>query len=96
MDEDQVPEWVQTAKMYSKSNDHHINYLLCNNTASLIYMATVSTPLKWEEVKQSLTPQMYTIQNIPERLESIGDIWQPVMKKGVILNKALPSIEKLA
>jgi bifunctional non-homologous end joining protein LigD len=41
MDEDQLPEWIQTAKMHSKSNDHHINYLLCNNTASLIYMANL-------------------------------------------------------
>jgi bifunctional non-homologous end joining protein LigD len=233
MDEDQLPEWMETAKMHSKSNDHHINYLLCNNTASLIYMAnlgcieinpwhstydkpdnptymmidldpakiafsyvidtalaikeicdeinilcycktsgatglhiyiplagkytysqvktfaelmavithhrlpdftsierstakrkdkiyidflqnrkgqtiaapysvrprplaTVSTPLQWKEVNQSLSPELFTIQNIHQRLESNGDIWQPVLKKGVLLNKALESIEKLS
>jgi bifunctional non-homologous end joining protein LigD len=57
-------------------------------------LATVSTPLKWEEVNQSLTPEMFTIQNIPGRLESIGDIWQPVLKKGVLLNKALGCYRK--
>jgi bifunctional non-homologous end joining protein LigD len=59
-------------------------------------LATVSTPLKWKEVNQSLSPELFTIQNIHQRLESNGDIWQPVLKKGVLLNKALESIEKLS
>lgn len=58
-------------------------------------MATVSAPLRWEEVNERLTPQMFTIMNAPERFEKTGDLWQPILKKGVELRKALKSMEKL-
>ncbi|MDT7827578.1 DNA ligase D [Pricia sp. S334] len=40
-DNENVPEWMQTATIYSKSSERDINYLLCQNTASLIYMANL-------------------------------------------------------
>jgi len=57
--------------------------------------ATVSTPLKWQEVNHSLYPEMFTIENLSERLEKVGDLWQPVLGKGINLERALESIEKL-
>ncbi len=57
--------------------------------------ATVSTPLLWKEVNHQLTPQMFTIKNTDQRLLKTGDLWKPVLQKGVILAKALKSIEKL-
>jgi bifunctional non-homologous end joining protein LigD len=58
-------------------------------------MATVSAPLKWEEVTDQLTPQMFTIKNMVQRLEKIGDLWTPLLKKGIDLGKALKAVEKL-
>ena len=58
-------------------------------------MATVSTPLDWKEVNHQLTPQMFTIQNLPERLNTVGDLWEPVLKKGIVIAKALKALEKL-
>jgi bifunctional non-homologous end joining protein LigD len=58
-------------------------------------MATVSAPLRWEEVNERLTPQMFTIKNAPERFEKTGDLWQPILKKGIDLRKALKAMEKL-
>jgi bifunctional non-homologous end joining protein LigD len=55
--------------------------------------ATVSTPLEWDEVKPGLTPQQFTIHNIFDRLKAKGDLWKPVLGKGIDLVKAL---EKLA
>ena len=40
-DNEKVPEWMQTATLYSKSSEREIDYLLCQNTASLIYMANL-------------------------------------------------------
>lgn len=51
--------------------------------------ANVSTPLKWTEVADSLKPSDFTIQNMSDRLKKVGDIWQPVLGKGVDLNKIL-------
>jgi bifunctional non-homologous end joining protein LigD len=51
--------------------------------------ATVSTPLLWEEVKPGLLPTQFTINNIAERLDDVGDLWKPVMGPGVNLKKLL-------
>lgn len=51
--------------------------------------ATVSTPLHWDEVTPSLKPTDFTIKNIHTRLQKVGDIWKPVMQKGVDIAKVL-------
>ncbi|WP_373519503.1 DNA ligase D [Pricia sp.] len=40
-DNESVPEWMETATIHSKSSERDIDYLLCQNTASLIYMANL-------------------------------------------------------
>lgn len=40
-DVDNTPDWIQTKKIYSESNDKEINYLICNDEATLIYMANL-------------------------------------------------------
>ncbi|ALR32551.1 ATP-dependent DNA ligase [Chryseobacterium sp. IHB B 17019] len=47
--------------------------------------ATVSMPLHWDEVKKGLKMSDFTILNAVERLESEGDIFQPVLGKGIDL-----------
>lgn len=41
MDVAKLPSWMKTEKIYSKSNKAYIDYLICNNTATLIYMANL-------------------------------------------------------
>jgi bifunctional non-homologous end joining protein LigD len=43
--------------------------------------ATVSTPLKWTDIKDGLDPREFTLGNAAERFEKIGDIWNEAMKK---------------
>jgi bifunctional non-homologous end joining protein LigD len=54
--------------------------------------ATVSTPLEWKEVNDKLSPADFTIKNILKRIEKKGDLWKPVIGKGVNLNKILKKI----
>lgn len=58
-------------------------------------LATVSTPLLWEEVTHSLSPEQFTMKNIAKRLEKVGDLWQPVLQKGIVLQRVLKLVEKL-
>jgi bifunctional non-homologous end joining protein LigD len=51
--------------------------------------ASVSTPLAWDEVTPNLTPEQFTIANMPGRLEKVGDLWKPVMGAGVDLVQVL-------
>ena len=54
--------------------------------------ATVSTPLLWKEVQKGLSPKQFTIHNIKERVDSIGDIFKGVLGKGIDLNKCLKNL----
>jgi bifunctional non-homologous end joining protein LigD len=56
--------------------------------------ASVSMPLHWDEVKSGLKPSDFTIQNTPARLKRTGDLWKPVVGKGIDLAKILKNIEK--
>jgi bifunctional non-homologous end joining protein LigD len=51
--------------------------------------ATVSMPLEWDEVKKGLRMKDFTIFNAVERLESLGDIFKPVLGKGIDLAKVI-------
>jgi bifunctional non-homologous end joining protein LigD len=55
--------------------------------------ATVSTPLHWDEVTPKLKPTDFTIKNMPARLKKVGDLWKPVMGKGIDLAAVLKRIE---
>ena len=41
VDLEKIPSWLKTEKIYSKSNDKDIDYLLCNDKATLLYMANL-------------------------------------------------------
>lgn len=45
--------------------------------------ATVSMPLHWEEVKKGLQMKDFTIKNALERIKREGDIFKPVLGKGI-------------
>src|SRR5215467_13573962 len=51
--------------------------------------ATVSTPLHWEELKKGLTPALFTINTILPRLKKEGDLFKPVLGKGINLSQKL-------
>ncbi len=55
--------------------------------------ATVSTPLEWKEVKEGLHPSQFTMHNILDRIKKKGDLFEPVLKKGIDLRKCLKNLE---
>lgn len=58
-------------------------------------MATVSMPLHWDEVKKGLKMQDFTIFNTLDRLKSEGDLFKPVLGKGIDLQKVIKKFNSL-
>jgi bifunctional non-homologous end joining protein LigD len=56
--------------------------------------ATVSTPLKWSEVKAGLSPEAFTIQTLPSRLKKLGDLWAPMLKNCVDIESCAKQLLK--
>lgn len=57
--------------------------------------ATVSMPLDWKEVKPGLKMKDFTIFNTIDRLKKKGDLFKPVLGKGIDLEKAIKKAKKL-
>jgi bifunctional non-homologous end joining protein LigD len=41
-------------------------------------LATVSTPVTWDEVERGFRIEDFRIDNVPERVRQIGDLWKPM------------------
>jgi len=54
--------------------------------------APVSTPLDWSEVKKGLEPSHFTIRNVIDRFERVGDLFEPVLTN---LQKLEPALERV-
>jgi bifunctional non-homologous end joining protein LigD len=44
-------------------------------------VASVSTPLTWEEIEKGVRMEDFRIDNVPERLKKVGDLWKPLLGK---------------
>ena len=57
--------------------------------------ATVSMPLHWDEVNTGLKISNFTIKNAMERISKTGDLFKPIMGKGIDLNRAIRKLRKI-
>jgi bifunctional non-homologous end joining protein LigD len=96
-DRDRVTMAWQISKRTGKVFiDHNMNRTGANISA--VYSlrpelrATVSTPLTWEEVEAGLTPQDFRIDNVWERLEKLGDLFEGVRTEPQDLTAALEAV----
>lgn len=104
MMERQMPEWASTERSVSKRKGKiYLDFLQNKSQATLAAPysvrpkpgATVSMPLSWEEVKKGLRMQDFTLRNVPALLESRGDLFRPVLGKGIDMADALKKLENL-
>lgn len=99
---EQIPGFTTLERNLQKRGHKHIYMDYLQNrrgqTIASVYSlrpkpgATVSTPLSWKEVKSGLTPQDFHIHNIMKRVKKMGDIFTPVLGKGIDLNRCLKKL----
>ena len=51
--------------------------------------APVSTPLRWDELTEDVTPRRFGMREALERVEEHGDLFGPVLAGGQALGRAL-------
>ncbi|EJL68099.1 DNA ligase D [Chryseobacterium populi] len=102
---EQLPEITTLERSLQKRNDKKI-YLdyLQNRTGQTLASAyslrpkegaSVSMPLEWDELKPGLKPTDFTIENALERIKEKGDLFKPVIGKGIDMMKALELLQSM-
>lgn len=43
--------------------------------------ATVSAPVTWEEIEGGIRIEDFRLENVPERLREVGDLWKPLLHR---------------
>lgn len=85
------PHWLKTVKIHSQSNQKDIEYILCQNQASLIYLANLGcielNP--WNSRKGSLLNPDYTVIDIdPSSKSTFQQVIEVAIAAKEVLDKA--------
>jgi bifunctional non-homologous end joining protein LigD len=68
--------------------------LACAYSVRATTSATVSAPLRWEELTDGLTPQEFTMTTMLDRLKQHGDLWKDMrLHKGIRLSDVLEQLK---
>lgn len=84
------PKWIKTKKYYSESTDEDVNYLICQNTASLLYMINLGCI--------EVNPWLSTIKNFNKPTFCLIDLdpegigFPAVIKVANVIHKLLDKI----
>jgi bifunctional non-homologous end joining protein LigD len=58
--------------------------------------APVSAPCTWEEVQSgAVEPRTFTLKNMADRVETVGDLWSGMLKRGKSLERPLRKLQTL-
>jgi bifunctional non-homologous end joining protein LigD len=58
--------------------------------------ATVSAPCTWEEVqRRQVGPRTFTLRNVPARVQSLGDVWADMRRRGRSLTRPIEKLRRL-
>ncbi|MEO8719555.1 MAG: DNA ligase D [Ginsengibacter sp.] len=100
----ELPEFTSIERMINNRDGRmYVDFLQNRSQATLASPysvrpkpgATVSMPLHWEEVKKGLKMKDFTIKNAIARMRSEGDIFKPVLGKGINMKAALKNLSDL-
>jgi len=91
VDVDKIPKWLKTKKIFSESNNADIDYLICNDKETLLYMANLGcieiNP--WNStIKHIQNPDWLVID-----LDPAKDDFKQVVQTALIVKEVLDELE---
>lgn len=91
VDVEKIPSWLQTRKIFSESNDDYIDYLLCNDRQTLLYMANLGcieiNP--WNSRVQSIQRPDWVVMDLDP---SKKDDFREVVRTALMVKEVLDEI----
>ncbi|HEX7902704.1 MAG TPA: DNA ligase D [Chitinophagaceae bacterium] len=103
MVQEQLPDTTSVERSLKKRGDKIYVDFLQNRSGQTLASAyslrpkpgaTVSTPLDWKEVTHKLHPSQFTMQNIFERVQKKGDLFDKVLTDSTNIQAALKKLNK--
>ena len=91
VDVDKVPKWLKTKKIFSESNNADIDYLICNDKETLLYMANLGCieMNPWNStIKHIQNPDWLVID-----LDPSGNDFSPVIATALVVKEVLDELE---
>ncbi len=89
-DNEHLPEWAESTTIYSESADKEIEYLLCQNEATLLYMANLGcieiNP--WNSRLKNLDNPDYTVIDIDPKKNTFEDVIEVAQTAKEVLDMA--------
>lgn len=101
---EEIPEFTSIERLTSKRKGKiYLDFLQNRPQATLAAPysvrpkpgATVSMPLHWLEIKKGLRMQDFNMKNAIQRITKEGDLFSPVLGKGINMKKAIKAFDKL-
>lgn len=91
VDDDKIPSWLKTKKIFSESTNSDIDYLICNDKATLLYMANLGcidiNP--WNSTTKHIdNPDWVVIDIDPEK-----DDFKEVVKVALMVKEVMDEFE---
>ncbi|WP_125720026.1 DNA ligase D [Flavobacterium ustbae] len=91
VDVDKIPKWLKTKKIFSESNNADIDYLICNNKETLLYMANLGCieMNPWNStIKHIHNPDWLVID-----LDPAKDDFKQVVQTALVVKEVLDELE---
>ncbi|MCV2483609.1 DNA ligase D [Flavobacterium sp. SH_e] len=91
VDVDKIPRWLKTKKIFSESNNANIDYLICNDKETLLYMANLGCieMNPWNStIKHIHNPDWLVID-----LDPAKDDFKQVVQTALVVKEVLDELE---
>ncbi len=91
VDVDKIPKWLKTKKIFSESNNADIDYLICNDKETLLYMANLGCieMNPWNStIKHIQNPDWLVID-----LDPAKDDFKQVIQTALVVKEVLDELE---
>src|SRR5690606_967530 len=88
---DETPDWVETQKVFSESSDKYINYIICNDKATLAYLnnlGCIELNVWTSKIQKADNPDYLVLDLDPSEKNSFDDVIETALAVKEVLDLA--------